>query len=94
MNITELKQIARKKLKKKFTKVRKSSTTGIKHMKALKYKRLLEVLDWLEILAIVVILGLILAILVPLTIIYGLFMGAIILWEEYGIREQSSNSSR
>lgn len=53
-----------------------------------------KAVEILGILVITTILGTLVLILVPLVLMYGLVVASIILWEEYGIREQSSNSSR
>jgi len=79
MNIIELKQTVKKKLKKRFLKVRKSSTTGIERMRALKLSRLTDVL---AIAGISLVLLLTVVITVPVMFVYVAVVGAIILWEE------------
>ena len=78
MNIIELKQTVKKKLKKRFLKVRKSSTTGIERMRALKLYRLTDVL---AIAGISLVLLLTVVITVPVMFVYVAVVGAIILWD-------------
>ena len=78
MNIIELKQTVKKKLKKRFLKVRKSSTTGIERMRALKLSRLTDVL---AIAGISLVLLLTVVITVPVMFVYVAVVGAIILWD-------------
>ena len=78
MNIIELKQTMKKKLKKRFLKVRKSSTTGIERMRALKLSRLTDVL---AIAGISLVLLLTVVITVPVMFVYVAVVGAIILWD-------------
>ena len=78
MNIIELKQTMKKKLKKRFLKVRKSSTTGIERMRALKLCRLTDVL---AIAGISLVLLLTVVITVPVMFVYVAVVGAIILWD-------------
>jgi hypothetical protein len=79
MNITEWKQKAKKKLKKKWQAVGSWSITGTKLMKALKWK---YVVDVIAILGIATILLLTVVLTVLLMLIYMAVVGAIILWEE------------
>jgi len=60
-------------------KVRKSSTTGIERMRALKLSRLTDVL---AIAGISLVLLLTVVITVPVMFVYVAVVGAIILWEE------------
>lgn len=53
-----------------------------------------KVVEVLGIVAIATMLVMLFLIIVPVVILYIIVAVAIVLWEEYGIREQSSNSSR
>ena len=70
-------------------------TIGIKRTKEVMSNPLWsEILDWLAILSIAAVVGLILIILVPLVLLYGIFSGAVLIWEEYGIRNNGGDSRR
>jgi hypothetical protein len=79
MNITEWKQEAKKKLKKKWIMEKWSHITGIE---IINLRKLTRVVDVIAILGIATILLLTVVFTVPLMLIYMAVVGAIILWEE------------
>ncbi len=87
----------KKKLKKRYLRVRSRLTTGIKSVTKSQWnlpELLNKVVEVLGIVAIATMLVMLFLIIVPVVILYIIVAVAIVLWEEYGIREQSSNSSR
>jgi hypothetical protein len=53
-----------------------------------------NIFEVVGILSILTLLGLAVLVITPLVILYGLFVGSLILWEWYGVRNNSSSSSK